>query len=55
VEWPQRGEGWLAQADLEIKLEYQPDGRTVILEAHSEKGKLVRDKLINNFNPIQLK
>ena len=38
VEWPQRGEGWLAEPDLEIMLKYQPDGRTVDLIAHSEKG-----------------
>ena len=45
VEWPQRGEGWLAEPDLEIMLKYQPDGRTVDLIAHSEKGTLLVQQL----------
>lgn len=46
VEWPQRGEGWLAEADLEIMLNYQVDGRTVELTAHSEKGMLLRESIL---------
>ena len=38
IEWPQRGEGWLAEPDLEITLKYQDDGRKVDLVSHSEKG-----------------
>ena len=45
VEWPQRGEGWLAEADLAITLEYQGDGRQVTLQAYSEKGKTLCDRL----------
>ena len=45
VEWPQRGEGWLAEPDLEIVLKYQPDGRTVELIHHSDKGALIAQKL----------
>lgn len=45
VEWPQRGEGWLAEPDLEIMLKYQPDGRTIELIAHSDKGRLLVKKL----------
>ena len=45
VEWPQRGEGWLAEPDLEIMLKYQPDGRTVELSAHSDKGMLLSQHL----------
>lgn len=48
VEWPQRGEGWLPESDVEITLEYQPDGRNIILKAHSEKGMKLYDDLINS-------
>ena len=46
VEWPQRGEGWLAEPDLEIMLNYQIDGRTIELTAHSEKGELIVQQLM---------
>lgn len=45
VEWPQRGKGWLGEADLEITLKYQTDGREVELTAHSDKGRLVSEKI----------
>ncbi|MCW8899487.1 MAG: tRNA (adenosine(37)-N6)-threonylcarbamoyltransferase complex ATPase subunit type 1 TsaE [Gammaproteobacteria bacterium] len=45
VEWPQRGEGWLAEPDIEIMLKYQPDGREVELVAHSEKGRFIIQQL----------
>lgn len=45
VEWPQRGEGWLAEPDLEIMLKYQPDGRSIELTAHSDKGMLLAQHL----------
>ena len=38
IEWPQRGEGWLAEPDLEITLKYQDDGRKIDLVSHSEKA-----------------
>ena len=45
VEWPQRGEGWLAQPDLEIMLNYQEDGRSVELTSHTDKGKQLSKQL----------
>lgn len=45
VEWPERGTGWLPAADIEITLEYQVDGRNVIAESHSEKGKTLLSAL----------
>lgn len=45
VEWPQRGEGWLAEPDLEITLQYQEDGRIVELISHSDKGKRLSQQL----------
>jgi tRNA threonylcarbamoyladenosine biosynthesis protein TsaE len=49
VEWPQRGEGWLAEPDLEITLEYQEDGRKVDLQSHSQEGKLLSEKIKNHW------
>ena len=45
VEWPQRGEGWLARPDLEIMLKYQPDGRVMEVSAHSDKGGVLAESL----------
>ena len=45
VEWPQRGKGWLTEADLEITIKYQEDGRVVELVSKSDKGKLLAQKL----------
>lgn len=41
VEWPERGEGWLAGADLQVQLDYEGSGRKAILQACSEKGRSV--------------
>ena len=49
IEWPQRGEGWLAKPDLEIKLEYQPDGRKVELQNYTEKGKQLSEQITNHW------
>lgn len=53
VEWPQRGEGWLAEADIEIKLEYQAEGRAVLLTALSDNGRVVLDVISNDTSLIQ--
>lgn len=47
VEWPERGEGWLAKADLEITLKYQVDGRAVEVQSFSESGNLLSEKILN--------
>ncbi len=39
VEWPERGEGWLPQADLDIYLLHRVAGRQVRLLAHSQAGR----------------
>ena len=38
VEWPERGQGELPAADLEVRLDYAGAGRSCRLEAHSEAG-----------------
>ena len=47
VEWPARGDGWIAQPDLEITLKYQADGREVELKGHSESGLQLARKLLS--------
>ena len=38
VEWPQRGEGVLPAADLDITIEYAESGRNLTFESHGERG-----------------
>ncbi len=45
VEWPQRGEGWLAEPDLLITLVCQNKGRHVSLEPCSDRGKAMLAQL----------
>lgn len=48
VEWPERGVGVLPEPDIELRLEYLPDGRTATLEAFTARGdgvlSCIRDK-----------
>ena len=46
IEWPQRAAGYLQSIDLEIEIDYDPDGRRVELTAKSEWGR----KLISRLN-----
>ncbi len=50
VEWPEKGQGMLPPADVEIVLEYQSDARLVKLFAHSQRGQ----QIINNFNVMEV-
>lgn len=45
IEWPERGEGLLPQADLEIHLECQGEGRSAVVRAGSEQGALLLNEL----------
>jgi tRNA threonylcarbamoyladenosine biosynthesis protein TsaE len=38
VEWPQRGEGILPAADIDITIDYAESGRHLSLQNHSAKG-----------------
>ncbi|MBU2954576.1 tRNA (adenosine(37)-N6)-threonylcarbamoyltransferase complex ATPase subunit type 1 TsaE [Marinobacter sp. F3R08] len=38
IEWPERGKGILPEPDLEIHLEAQGKGRSVVMRARSEQG-----------------
>ena len=45
IEWPSRGAGWLPAPDLRIRLEVLPAGRSASLEAGSEIGRAVLERL----------
>ncbi len=38
IEWPERGKGILPEPDLEIHLEVEGEGRSVVMRARSEQG-----------------
>lgn len=44
IEWPDKGAGLLASADLHISIEYKQAGRSLLMQARSEKGQeLLKD------------
>ncbi|MBW4933906.1 tRNA (adenosine(37)-N6)-threonylcarbamoyltransferase complex ATPase subunit type 1 TsaE [Marinobacter sp. F4206] len=45
IEWPERGKGLLPDADLEIHLEREGSGRSVVLRAGSEQGAVLLNQL----------
>lgn len=45
IEWPERGEGWLPAPDLEVALRLADSGREATLEARSERGQAVLERL----------
>ena len=45
VEWPERGEGWLPQADLDIYLQHRAEGRQARLLGHSQAGLTLVEQL----------
>jgi tRNA threonylcarbamoyladenosine biosynthesis protein TsaE len=45
VEWPQRGQGALPPADLELRFRHEGLGRHVTFDAHSESGRRIAQAL----------
>lgn len=45
IEWPEKGSGLLAQADLIINIAYQDEQRIIYLQAESGHGEQVMSKL----------
>ncbi|WP_114326927.1 tRNA (adenosine(37)-N6)-threonylcarbamoyltransferase complex ATPase subunit type 1 TsaE [Candidatus Colwellia aromaticivorans] len=41
IEWPEKGAGILAKADIVIELDYQDEQRTVVLDAFTARGEAV--------------
>jgi len=46
IEWPEKGLGLLANADVSINMAYQGEHRSIVLQAHSELGQ----QLLNVLN-----
>jgi tRNA threonylcarbamoyladenosine biosynthesis protein TsaE len=46
IEWPDKGAGLLAPADLQISIEYTQEGRALLMQAQSEQGA----KLLKRLN-----
>lgn len=49
IEWPERGEGILPEADCAIRLELADSGRQAVLEAATPAGCLLLEKLRNSL------
>ncbi|MCP3673451.1 MAG: tRNA (adenosine(37)-N6)-threonylcarbamoyltransferase complex ATPase subunit type 1 TsaE [Gammaproteobacteria bacterium] len=49
IEWPDKGKGWLADADISIHLEYFGEGRRCLITAHTTVGILLFTKLKQNL------
>lgn len=45
IEWPEKGQGIIAQADIEINLSYDGEQRRVELLSKNEQGKIMLTKL----------
>lgn len=45
IEWPERGEGWLPTADLEILIQHAEHGRNIQLVAGSQAGEQVLGRM----------
>ncbi|MCH8278486.1 MAG: tRNA (adenosine(37)-N6)-threonylcarbamoyltransferase complex ATPase subunit type 1 TsaE [Proteobacteria bacterium] len=50
VEWPQRAPGLVAQADLELSLAYDGDGRTLVARGLSERGTALLQSLADSYS-----
>lgn len=53
VEWPERGEGYLPDADLELDIVVVPGGREVSLRALSEAGRRSSETLRVSFPIVE--
>lgn len=45
IEWPSKGESYIPQADISIELAIEDEGRSLQLQAHTDKGKELADKI----------
>jgi tRNA threonylcarbamoyladenosine biosynthesis protein TsaE len=45
IEWPERGRGYLPEADLEIRLSIEAAARRAELRAHTEQGREILTKI----------
>ena len=48
VEWPEKGEGCLPPADIQLHIKYANTEREVVISACSESGRMLLEKLQND-------
>jgi tRNA threonylcarbamoyladenosine biosynthesis protein TsaE len=51
VEWPERGAGWLGEADLALTLDFEGAGRRVRLEALTPPGRALLQAVLAQISP----
>ena len=51
VEWPERAQGLLAPADLDLQLDFAPPGREATLRAQSSAGRAWLDVARKHWSP----
>ncbi|WP_020407575.1 tRNA (adenosine(37)-N6)-threonylcarbamoyltransferase complex ATPase subunit type 1 TsaE [Hahella ganghwensis] len=49
IEWAEKGQGWLPQADLEIRLSTAGEGRQVAFHSHGESMTVIVAKVVKDF------
>ncbi|MDQ7727402.1 tRNA (adenosine(37)-N6)-threonylcarbamoyltransferase complex ATPase subunit type 1 TsaE [Halomonas sp. SpR8] len=52
VEWPSRGEGWLPEPDLRLRLELADPGRLISLAAGSDQGERILTALQRRISNV---
>lgn len=45
IEWPDKGTGLLASPDIQISIDFTPTGRTLNMQASSDRGRTLLDAL----------
>ena len=50
IEWPEKGLGWLPEADLELTLSEKLPGRSIKWSKNTQKGCSIADRIVNKLN-----
>ncbi|KDE40566.1 MAG: tRNA (adenosine(37)-N6)-threonylcarbamoyltransferase complex ATPase subunit type 1 TsaE [Nitrincola lacisaponensis] len=50
IEWPERGEGVLPRADLELSFSEKNPGRMIKWSKNTQKGCMIADRIVNKLN-----
>lgn len=52
IEWPQRGEGWLPSPDLKVSISVDGPGRSIEIQAMTQRGQQILASLLANNDRI---
>lgn len=50
IEWPEKGQGMLPVADLELSLSEKNQGREIKWSKNTQKGCIIADRIVNKLN-----